>query len=160
MLNFLFCLLILLSVLFCERRSDRIAICVFSLGGLTFSSIGDKLDNGTVYHALAYCFDLLIIFTLSKLSNVSSVVTGIQKICLHFIYVNFVGWVAYMLYFPPTIYNWACSILYVWALFIILARRNTNADRNNAMDRRYFSFHSRDITGGIAIQTNKKEARN
>ncbi len=153
--------LIAVSALYC-RGQDRLAVSLFSLGVLSFSWVGGRLDDydGTVFHALAYAFDLLVIFLLSKIAYPTSIIVNLQTVCRRFIYINVLGWVAYMLYFPPIAYNWACSVLYAWILLTILAGSRTNDKRDNAVGGGLVGVYRGNPSGGFTMQTNKKAAGN
>lgn len=152
--------LIMMTFLFSwlHQKEDRIAVLSFSASLLLFGFFDELIpqDQGTIYFLLAAWIDLAIIFYISRLTHSSELIYNIQLACEAFIYVNFCGWVAYMRYIPPLIYNYTCSIIYFWVLAKIIDGSSWRGFRNLAMDRGNSWFHSGNYTGDFASVSNKK----
>lgn len=97
------------------------------------------------YHGSAALFDMVL------LTGAPSVLSGrlcddIQALCLASMVINFLGWIAYLAYAPPSLYNWMIwSCGYVqWARLIFVDRHDADHlgfDLVSGADRRRRQFH-------------------
>jgi len=88
------------------------------------------------YHSYYYLFcafvDLVIIHKLSKIPITNTVIL-LQRACLLFIVINFLGWVTYMMYFNPYIYDALCASLFAVILLASENTRKTNVLGDNSI---------------------------
>ena len=82
--------------------------------------------EGFAYYGGSALFDLAAIIVISCTVKVSSMALTIQKICLASICLNFFGWVMWMLYMPPVMYNSLFIALYVCALLTLITRNKSD----------------------------------
>lgn len=142
--------LIFVMVFICIFKRDTATnIFVILTGAYSVPAWFIPESQGLVYYLGAAVTDLLIIFMINYLKLTSSIAIKLQRISKLFIAVNFIGWVFWMLYTKPFIYNSLSSILYLSAIFFILTNRNSkNADDSDRLvsgNVRFFSdIHSRD----------------
>ena len=83
-------------------------------------------ETGLTYYAGSALFDLAAIIIISHAAKVSSMAVNLQKICLSSIILNFFGWVMWMLYMPPVMYNSLFVALYVCALLTLITRNKSD----------------------------------
>lgn len=92
-------------------------------------------------------FDLIVIFTLSRLSVIYVHVLFMQVICLLLIIANCIGWIIWYLYLPPTYYNLACYALYIAAILSMFKRGGNGRDITNYKLRTCANFYR--LQGGF-----------
>lgn len=74
-----------------------------------------------VFHGSAALIDLVVIYAIPSMLT-GSLCDDIQALSLGFMVVNFVGWIAYMAYAPPIIFNmisWSLCYVQFARLFIV-----------------------------------------
>lgn len=91
-------------------------------GLMSFIDIFITPDYYSYYYLLSALIDLIIINQLSKITQASNTVILLQKSCLLFIGINFVGWLIYEAAFEPIIYDSLCAALFA---IILIASENT-----------------------------------
>lgn len=106
------------------RSRASAAAMLFALAE-THSAATFDLPNSEVgmlvYHGSAATMDLILIYTLPALLA-GKVCDDMQLLCLAFIVVNFVGFLLYMAFSPPIIYNtisWGLAYVQYARLFIL-----------------------------------------
>ena len=83
-------------------------------------------ETGLLYYYGSAVFDVATIIIISRVAKASSMALTIQKICLASIVLNFFGWVMWMLYMPPVMYNSLFIALYVCALLTLITRNKSD----------------------------------
>lgn len=158
--NFLIFVIALLAIT--RRGQDRASIAVFSVCVILFAIVGAKIDDAyaLLYYLGAAATDLLIIFILSRMAYPTRLTVQLQTACQRFIYLSSFGWVMYLVYVPPELYNFLCTLLYAWTIGVILNGGNRNVLGNNAMDRGSTRVFSSNHTRSFTVQTNKMAGRN
>ena len=98
-------------------------------------------ETGLTYYAGSALLDLAAIIIISHAAKVSSMAVNLQKICLASIILNFFGWVMWMLYMPPVMYNSLFIALYVCALLTLITRNKSDVGEYK-LDNRNFGFRT------------------
>lgn len=129
---------ILIAALFQPSR-DRFNVAmlfaVFTEGhGLFMSNL-----DGMEYYVSAALFDLLVIAGLFLYPMKTRLIEELQRISIVSIMLNFFGWIAWMLYFPPTAYNVSFMMLYTWTI-ITLLRKERGHVGDHSLDSRHPRF--------------------
>ena len=106
--------------------------CVVFSGLLIFNDLLLASKEGLFYYGGSALFDLATIVIISR--NASRMALSLQKICIASIGLNFFGWIMWMLYMPPVMYDSLFIALYVCALFTLIKRNKTDVGEF-AMDR-------------------------
>jgi len=123
--------LLILSILIASinrTNHERVAIfsfcayCAFSQYLLGLISV----SNSFWYYLGSAITELLIIFTLSKISRPTQLIEDIQAICLWFAYLHVFGWILFESRFSHGIYDLLCGILFV----LVFVRMNTGKRDN------------------------------
>jgi len=83
--------------------------------------------GGFEYYGSAAIFDLFIIIVVGRVRPLSGMVLGLQKICVVSIFLNLVGWLMWVLYLPPLVYDTSYAGLYLWSLIIMMKRDTDDA---------------------------------
>lgn len=88
---------------------SRLYVAIILIAVMQFHSIiTESWDNTlflmTMFHGSAATFDLLILYSVSKLIS-GRLRDDMQTLCLVSIVINFIGWIAYLAYAPPVFYN-------------------------------------------------------
>ncbi len=133
----------------------KLSVYIFCAAVSIFNAIGFYIPDeyGVYYYLLAALTDLLIIYSLSRIKKPTKTTIIVQRWCAVFIANNLIGWVIYMMYYPPVIYAYLCSATYALILLtIIKGQRNGNIN----MDWNRASFFSTNYNGVIAMSSNKK----
>lgn len=78
--------------------------------------------DGLMYYGTAALFYFGIMFLTAPAINITKLVLDIHQICLIAIIVNAVGWVAWLTYLPPNLYNFASMILHACGIWALLQR--------------------------------------
>jgi len=81
----------------------------------------------TAYYVAAGVVDVFAMIDLTKIRPIPKIIVQLHLICFVSILVNFAGWIIYMLWLPPEIYDAACVIVYM-GLFIVLIQRGGCVD--------------------------------
>lgn len=118
-------LLIFVAVLLQPNATRFYAAFLFAGATITHDLALSHLD-GFAYYASAALFDLGIIALTSGISPIPRMVISLQRICLASILLNFAGWLMWLLYFSPVLYDTMFTLIYSWALIIMLVRNNTD----------------------------------
>ena len=113
-----FVLAIMLLAL-CQSKKRRAAALVFAginlYHGLCMAGFSDHR-----YFISGAFLAMLIIGVTANLPTVSKLTIDIQRICIADIIINAAGWVMYEFYLDPFIYNMAFTLLYSWAIVVLL----------------------------------------
>jgi hypothetical protein len=96
-----------------DRTIALIFICVTVIHEIFLSDL-----EGFIYYGSAAFFDLLIILLLSNISTKLSI--NLQNLCIFSMVLNFVGWLNWFNYMPPTVYNNSYILYYLMVLITIL----------------------------------------
>ena len=123
----------------CLLRRQK-AVFVFCLLTCAFNIAGYYLPDGRglAYYLGAAVNDLLIIFMINNLKFISRLAIHIQTICKVFIFVNFFSWILWMLYVPVLYFNWVPTVLYAYAIILILIDKGAD---NVGNDKLAGSYH-------------------
>ena len=97
------------------------AVLIFSLLTFNYNIVGMMIDDsqGLLFYAGAAFTDVVIITLLRSLDKLDQLVIKLQNVCKWFIYINLLGWVLWVSYINPIVYNIACTILYLRAIVFI-----------------------------------------
>lgn len=101
--------------------------------------------DGIAYYGSAALIDFAVVMFSVRLRILSDAIMLLQNLCVASILVNAMGWVAWMLYAPPSAYNATMLLLYATAIIILLKRDARHDHGNNAVglgDNHIHSFHS------------------
>jgi hypothetical protein len=120
-----------------QRKESQLSILIFASICYSYGLLSDYISNDYFYYIAAAYTDLLIIHFLSKISNPNKTVILLQKVCLCFIGINFIGFAVYCLSLPPIIYSFSCEVLYTAALLIAIFE-----DFDHGKYRGYSKFRS------------------
>jgi len=126
-LNVLF-VVMLVAALWQPDSVRLLAALCFVMFTVTHGALFSDLDGG-LYYATAALFDLLIIIFLSMINPIPRMVVTLQTICVVSIGVNFVGWGIWTQYLPPTAYDKAFVVIYLWAIWALLRRNEVDVGR-------------------------------
>jgi len=86
--------------------------------------------EGLIYHgSTALCYLGIMIFTAPAV-NVTRLVLDIHKICIMAIFINAWGWLAWVEYLPPSLYNLASMVLHACSVYVLL-KRTRKADHGS-----------------------------
>jgi len=111
---------------------------------------------GSVYYIGSALFDLATIIIISRAG--SSMALSIQKICVASICLNFFGWVMWMLYMPPVMYNSLFIALYIYALFTLIKRNSLDVG-DFTLDSWRTGFHLHRPAWAINHTQHRRKAR-
>ena len=138
----IFIVLVLLAL--SQPNTQRLyAASVFISITIGHDALLSKLD-GLAYYGTAASLDLLIILITAGIDPVSKMVIRLQRVCIVSVLINLMGYAAWYLYMPPTVYNIAYCMLYLWTLIIFIDRDPVENDRIFKLDRwsRCFRYDS------------------
>lgn len=96
-------------------------------GGLV-ADVSNTPEGMLVYHGSAAMVDMLLLFCAPSLLS-GRLCDDLQTLCLVSMVINFVGWLAYMNWVGPELYNWfilACGYTQ-WARLIYVGRNDTDS---------------------------------
>lgn len=138
--------LVALIVLAALQPTDERMYVAFLFAGLSAAHhvILYKVD-GIAYHGSAALIDFAVVMFSLRLRILSDAIMLLQNLCIASIFVNAMGWVAWMLYTPPAAYNITMLVLYVTAIIILLKRetRHDYGDNPVGVGGGYFrAFHN------------------
>lgn len=124
-----------IAVLSLLQRTDQrlYAALVYSFFTVTHEMFLNNLD-GIWYYGSAGLFDLFIICYLSRPYSIPKLTTRLIHLSIASIMINFIGWIAWMLYFPPYFYNTAFMLIYILAIAALLTGDRMN-DGGVSLDR-------------------------
>lgn len=114
-----------------DWRARSLCALVFFLAMLGYSGITSGLPNTPggmlVFHGGAAAVDFLLLYCVPYFLN-GRLAFLIETSCLVSIIWNFVGWLAYMAYSPPLVYNAAAwGLSYVqWCIILLVDRHDIN----------------------------------
>jgi len=114
-------ILILITLYFQPSESRLYTGAVFLLMLVLHEVIFSASDGLVYYGTSALCY-LGIMFFTAPAVNVTKLVLDIHKICLMSIVVNAFGWVAWLAYLPPNLYNFASIVLHICGVWALLQR--------------------------------------
>jgi hypothetical protein len=92
-----------------------------------------ELDGLAYYVSGAIAASAIVILT-SFFDKVPRLVISLHKICFSAIILNAIGWLVWVFYLPPIMYNMAFIALYLWAIFTLMTGSGgyvIRGDRNN-----------------------------
>lgn len=114
-----------------DWRSRILCVLLLLLAVVGHDAATERLSNSPsdmlVFHGSAALIDLFLLYVFpailtGRLSDAS------QTLCLVSICINFVGWIAYLAYAPPVIYNalaWGLSYVQ-WGILLFMDRRDAH----------------------------------
>lgn len=134
-----------------QPNSQRLFVGLVYSGLLVVNDLLLFNEAGLLYYYGSAVFDVATIIIISRVAKVSSMALTIQKICLASIAVNFFGWVMWMLYMPPVMYNSLFAVLYVCALLTLITRNKSDVGEHTLDNRnpRFRSNYNPGILGCI-----------
>ena len=122
-----------------QVNQSRFALLLFALLCLSYDFFESSIDNNYLYYISAAFIDLIIIKILSLVSKPNNTNLLLQKICLCFICVNFLGYLIYYLDLPSVIYSFLSSVLYMTVLIIAIFKDlNYGRFRDNWRDSCFY----------------------
>jgi hypothetical protein len=89
--------------------------------------------DGIAYYASDAVFYLFVIAATGLLTDVTRFTIQLHRICIAAIILDALGWVVWMLYLPPDVYNVAFMALYAIAI-VVFIRRDEADGRGYTMD--------------------------
>lgn len=134
-------LLIAMSVSMACLTGSTIAPAAMFVGAAVAHDVMFGAHDGLAYYGSAALFDLVVIFGISRLSEISEFSLQIQKLSVLSIFLNLYGWAAWFAYLSPIAYNYAYVALYGWALllFVIGGWPSVGIRADSVRDSRFFS---------------------
>ncbi len=131
-----------LAALTMPTAPEKFAAVVFVLVIVTHDLFLSE-TTGITYYGSAALFDLAIVVLLSGVRMHEDIVLNLQRICMVFIAVNGLGWIAWMVYLPPEAYNATCTMVYVWALLTLIKRTwaNVGGDTMVGGESDFYLYH-------------------
>lgn len=153
-------ILIILALSLVKR--DKASMIFASITGLySIPAIYIPDSQGLTYYLSAAISDLLIIVIIGRLSIINHCAIDLQNVSKVFIGVNFIGWLMWLTYQPPTIYNILSSILYLSAIVTISSIKgsdNAGSNIGNQYSSGTVGFPGHSYTRNIEMQRNKEAA--
>lgn len=140
----------------CENETKFSALVFVSLC-FFYNEISEFIESNSLYYILAATTDLLIIFIISKLTQLNKEIKAIQSICLLFVYANLNGFIIYHFELPSIIYSLLCGSLFFAALTVVLFGGSHGNNRDNIRSGDFHLFNnpsSRSLRGDKATRTN------
>ena len=170
--NSLICILLVLSFMQPSKSRTKVSL-IFSVPifiAMLLSTdyfIGHLMANENInrlllflgdiggYYTFHAAIDVLIIAMLVKANKMSG--QGISLIVLStcFFFVNVTGFVIWVGYYNPGLYNNASIALYLIAIFILIDRRTTRDRRQGFIDK-HRTFFSNGGTGDSVLHKNEE----
>lgn len=112
----------LIAVVFFQPSAPRF-FAAASFVAVTFSHELFFVDyDGLAYYGSAALLDLGIIVITSGINPLPKMVLRLHVICAVSIFINLLGWLLWLSYLPPTLYDMAFVALYAWALVTLIRR--------------------------------------
>lgn len=107
----------------------RFVACVIVITELAHYFLFNDSD-GLLYYGSAALFDLLAIILISTLAIPSALAKQILFIYAASIAVNYVGFVLWLTYMEPTLYNWGFVILNLCTIICLIKREPGHGGRS------------------------------
>lgn len=114
-------------------------------------------SQGQLYYIGAAISDLMIALLIGKEAIISRLTLKLQRVCAYFIVLNFFGWSLWMLYLPPTAYNWLSTALYLYTITTIVTQKGISCVGNNKLASWLSGFSSNHCPRLGNQQRNKEE---
>ena len=108
-----------LSVCFQRTAQNLYAAVVFAGFAFLYETVGPSLD-GWMYYGGAAMMDCIALILLSGIRPSSKMIFNLELVLLLSILGNFFGWVMWINYLAPTIYDAGFLVLYAMALGALL----------------------------------------
>lgn len=144
MIDFLTFVIVGLALL--QPNAHRMAVAgIFAAFTFTHNMFMFTFE-GLAYYGTDAIFYLIVILAIASLPKASSFAVSIQKICLAAVVLDYFGWLIWMLYIPPTIYNAAFMVLYAYTIMILLKGEREDVG-DNPVDVGVASLRSHARTG-------------
>lgn len=127
---------LIVAIAFLALRQDErrfTAALIFAASLLIHDVFLSEL-GGLLYYGSAAFFDLLVITWLANLKQTSRLTVSILRISLVSIVLNFTGWLMWISYLKPSLYNLSYIILYTCAI-IALIKKEGLEDGSYTLDR-------------------------
>lgn len=120
MLTALFGLLALSALI--QPNAPRL-LAVVAFVGLTIAhdALASGID-GFWYYGSAAILDVGIIILTSGIRPLPRMVVTLHRICMASVMMNFLGWLMWFFYLPPTLYDFAFLMLYSCALITFIKK--------------------------------------
>lgn len=83
--------------------------------------------SGLPYYGSAALVDLAVLCFIGGFFINSNISLILCKICAISIVLNFIGWLMWMMYIKPDLYNLAYYALYSWVIIVLLQRDRVDA---------------------------------
>jgi hypothetical protein len=142
LLELLFVVMCVLCVV--QPTSQRI----FAASAFVFTTIlHDVLFydlDGFLYYGSAACGGLLAAILMTGINPIPKIILKLQIICIISSALNFFGYVIWFFYFPPLFYNLAFICLYLYTVFILVSRDESDVGGVTIRNLRacfHFSHH-------------------
>lgn len=130
-----------------QKHRLKCALAVFTPSVIHFAFLDDL--GGESYYLSAMAFNAISISLLEfvRRGTATHLITDLQIISMVFMACNFVGYIVWYFYYPPTLYNIA-----IYAMAFIEAVRlliQTKGDRVDGIDGRVNNRHTDDAERGL-----------
>ena len=113
--------LILITLCFQPSESRLYTGGVFIFMLVMHELIFSASDGLVYYGSSALCYLGIMVFTAPAV-NVTRLVLDIHKLCIIAIVINAWGWVNWLAYLPPSLYNLASMVLHACSVYVLLKR--------------------------------------
>ena len=146
---------VVIGILFQPNAPRLYAAFVFSALMYAHEYFMSDLD-GILYYGSIVLFNLIAVVLLGLINPTPKMVIRLQLILLIFALVNFMGWIMWMLYMPPLIYDLACAILFASTLITLILRDKQDVG-GFSMDSWISCFHFNGFAMRYFNFTNEKK---
>jgi len=111
-----------------ESKENKYAMRCFAYCSIAFKILNHMFGDewGFTYYILAAIVDLIIINSISMLSNPTETAIRIQKITFWLIWVHLFGWIIYEAEKDPALYDFICGVLFM----LLFITANEDGTRN------------------------------
>jgi hypothetical protein len=98
-----------------------VAAAIFSTVLVCFDIIFGDFD-GFLYYGGAALSNFLIVFLTSFISPSSKMILRLQKTCMFMMIANLVGYLLWVFYYPPFLYDLTFAVLFCFSIYTLLDR--------------------------------------
>ena len=118
---------LIITIAFLALRQDGRrfpAALIFAASLLIHDVFLSELD-GLLYYGSAALFDLMVITWLANLKGTSELTVNLLRISLASVVLNFTGWLMWVSYLEPSLYNISYVLLYSCAIIALIKEEGT-----------------------------------
>lgn len=150
-------LYLMLTALLVQPNKDRFIASSIFVFAIMIHEWTLSNQTGLVYYGTAGLFDLIVITMLHYMKSESELVWSLINISFVSMITNTIGWIMWMLWIPPTLYNAAFVVIYGWAFFKLIGRDKKDVG-GHSLDRWYSGFRINNNPGNVHIRKREGEA--